>query len=187
MHPTRSLVLAVAALAFAACTRRQPEVPAKTIERAAGEELSDAQVIGILAAANDVEIVGGHQAEQLASAAPVQAFGKQMVTDHTALNHRGADLASRLGITALESPVSKQLREDGDRRLEGRSSLSGDDYDRAYIEDQVLLHATVLQAFDELLIPNAQNAELKVLISEARPQIAAHLEQARTLRARLGE
>ncbi len=44
----------------------------------------------------------------------------------------------------------------------------------------------MLDAIDKTLIPNAKNAELKALIEKVRPAIAAHLEHAQHLKAKLG-
>ena len=55
--------------------------------------------------------------------------------------------------------------------------------------DQILdtREGTVLDAIDKLLIPSAQNAELKGLITKVRPAIAAHLEHAKHLQASLAK
>ena len=44
-------------------------------------------------------------------------------------------------------------------------------------------HQTVLDALDKTLIPSAKNAELKGLLSQVRPNIAAHLDHAKHLQA----
>ncbi len=188
MHarPHLAVMGAAALVALGACAGKQKtETPGETVAAAAGTKPTDPQIVGILTAANDVDIGAGYQAERMASAAEVQAFGKQMVADHTALNEQGAALAKSLGITPEESPTSKQLRENGDRALERRQALTGAQFDRTYLDDEIAFHAAVLKAIDEVLLPNAEAAELKALITRARPQIAAHLEQARTLRQNL--
>jgi putative membrane protein len=51
---------------------------------------------------------------------------------------------------------------------------------------EVAYHQAVLDALDQTLIPQAQNADLKNLLQQVRPAIAAHLERARTLQQSLG-
>jgi putative membrane protein len=182
------LVLAAAALfALSACAGKQKAQPEETVAQAAGSKPTDAQIVAILTAANDADIAGGQQAEKMASSADVQGFGKEMVSDHTALNQRGSALAAKLGVTPEENDTSKKLREDGQKAAEKRQSLTGAAYDKQYLDDEIAFHLAVLQAIDQTLLPSAQNPELKALITEARPQIAAHLEHARTLRANLGQ
>jgi putative membrane protein len=45
----------------------------------------------------------------------------------------------------------------------------------------------VLDALDRTLVPGAQNAELKGLLEKVRPNIAAHLERAKSVQASLGK
>lgn len=179
------LVLAGAAalLLVAACAGRQKaDTPAEAVEQAAGTMPGDAQILGILRAANDVDIGGGYQAERMARSADVQSFGKQMVADHTALNQKADDLAATLGMVPEESETSKQIRENGDRALERRQALAGEEFDRTYLDDEIAFHQALLETIDQVLLPNADGAELKQLVEEARPLIAAHLGQARRLK-----
>ena len=46
-------------------------------------------------------------------------------------------------------------------------------------------HQAVLDAIDKTLIPNAKNAELKALLEQTRPAIAAHLDHAKQIQASL--
>jgi putative membrane protein len=40
---------------------------------------------------------------------------------------------------------------------------------------------------DQVLIPGASNSELRALLEQVRPAVAAHLDHAKQLRAKLGE
>jgi putative membrane protein len=183
-----ALAGAAALLALAACAGRQKaDTPAEAAEQAVGTMPSDPQILGILRAANDVDIAGGYQAERMARDAGVQSFGKAMVTDHAALNQQADELASRLGQVPEESETSKQLRENGDQALERRRSMAGDDFDRTYLDDEIAFHQALLKTIDEVLLPNADSPELKQLLETARPQIASHLAQAQRLKENLGK
>ncbi len=46
---------------------------------------------------------------------------------------------------------------------------------------------TMLDGIDNALIPNAQNAELKALLEQTRPAVAAHLQHAQELQASVGK
>jgi putative membrane protein len=45
----------------------------------------------------------------------------------------------------------------------------------------------VLDALDKTLIPNAQNAELKALLTKVRPTVAAHLARAKDIQTSLNK
>ncbi|MDF1502762.1 DUF4142 domain-containing protein [Roseisolibacter sp. H3M3-2] len=59
-------------------------------------------------------------------------------------------------------------------------------FDRAYVAQQVAAHARTLALVDAA-IARGENAELKTALqSQVRPAVAAHLEEARALQARVG-
>jgi putative membrane protein len=115
----------------------------------------------------------------------VKEFAQRMITDHSAVNQQAGELVARLGVTPEESPTSRQLAQGGESARERLSGLSGAEFDRAYLENEVAYHQKVLDAIDGTLIPGAQNAELKGLLEQTRPAVAAHLEHARQLQGSL--
>jgi putative membrane protein len=116
----------------------------------------------------------------------VKDFAQTMVTDHSQVNKQAVALATKLGVTPEASDVSQQLKASG---AETRTSLQGMTsaaFDKAYIDHEVSYHQAVLDALDKMLIPDAQNAELKALLTKARPVFAAHLQRAKGIQSSLG-
>jgi putative membrane protein len=115
----------------------------------------------------------------------VREFAQTMVRDHRGVNEQAVALATRLGVTPSDNDVSRGLVTDAEAVSTRLSGLSGAEFDRAYMEREVAYHATVLEALDSTLVPNATNDELRALLETARAAVAAHLEHARTLSATL--
>jgi predicted outer membrane protein len=67
-------------------------------------------------------------------------------------------------VTPEENPTSQQFRQAGQQNRNALQGMSGAEFDRAYIANEVTYHQTVLDAIDNTLIPNAQNAELRALL-----------------------
>lgn len=153
----------------------------------AADAPNDAQIAHIVVTANQVDVDAGKLAERRGSSAEVKAFGKQMVTDHSGVNGQATALAKKLGVTPEDNPTSRSLKEGGDRNVAALKALKGTAFDRAYVEHEVAYHEQVLQAIDQVLVPNAKNAELKALVVKVRPAIDAHLQHARMLQAKLGK
>jgi len=63
--------------------------------------------------------------------------------------------------------------------------LKGAEFDRAYLENEVAYHTQVLGAITDVLIPNAQNAELKKMLVDVKPAFQAHLDHAKQALAAL--
>ena len=156
-----------------------------TTDAGAAEGPTDPQIAAIAVAANNVDIAAGQLATEKGSDAEVKSFGQQMVTDHTAVNTQATELVGRLNVTPEENPTSQQLTSDGEATRQRLSGLSGAEFDRAYIDNEVTYHQTVLDAIDQTLIPSADNAELKALLEQVRPAVAAHLDHARQIQTRL--
>ena len=70
-------------------------------------------------------------------------------------------------------------------RLKRLKALKGADFDRAYVDNEVTYHQTVLDALDKTLIPSANNDELKALLVKVRPAFVAHLDHAKHLQSTL--
>lgn len=146
---------------------------------------TDPQIAHIVVTANQIDVDAGKLAESRSQNKEVKAFARQMVTDHTAVNKQAAALAKKLGVTPEDNDTSRSLKQgaaDAAKKLKG---LKGAEFDRAYVENEVGYHQAVLDAIDKVLIPSAQNAELKGLITQVRPAIQAHLDHAKHLQASL--
>jgi putative membrane protein len=148
---------------------------------------NDAQIAHIVVTANQVDIDAGKVAETHGQSAEVKAFGKQMVTDHTAVNKQATALVTKLKVKPEDNPTSQSLKSGGDANVKHLKTLKGAAFDKAYVDQEVTYHQQVLDAIDKTLIPNAKNAELKALIEKVRPAIDGHLQHAKQLQAKLGK
>jgi putative membrane protein len=151
----------------------------------AAPSLSDAEIAHVAVTANAIDVEIGKLALEGASGEAARAFARTMITDHTAVNERAGALAKRLGVTPADNAVSRSLQEGAAQAKAQLAGARGAAFDRAYVEREVAYHQAVLEALDGVLIPGARNAELRALLREVRPAIAAHLEHARSLRGSL--
>jgi putative membrane protein len=147
----------------------------------------DAQIAHIVVTANQVDIDAGKLASTKASSKEVQAFGKQMVADHTGVNQQATALATKLKVTPQDNPTSQSLAKGGKDNLAKLNGLSGAAFDKAYVANEVTYHQAVLDALDKTLIPNAKNDELKALMVKVRPAFVSHLQHAQQLQSTLGK
>ena len=143
----------------------------------------DAQIAGIVVAANTVDIDAGKMARKMSKNKEVQAFAKQMVTDHTGVNKKATALVTKLKVTPTDSELAKSLKQGGADNMAKLKSMKGKDFDKAYVDHEVVYHEAVIDALDKTLIPNAKNAELKDTLVKTRPAFVAHLEHAKQLQS----
>lgn len=152
----------------------------------ARNNINDAQIASIVVTANQVDIDAGKLAASKSSSDAVKKFAQLMVTDHTGVNTAAVDLATKLKVTPQDNAMSRSLNADGEKHLARLQTLSGAAFDKAYIEREVAYHQQVLDAVDQVLIPNATNAELKALLVKVRPTFLAHLDHAKHLQSSVG-
>lgn len=148
---------------------------------------SDPQIAGIVVTANQIDIDAGKLAKSRSKNKEVKDFAQRMITDHGAVNKQAGALAKKLGVKPEDSDTSKSLKQGAAENIASLKKLKDGRFDKAYVDHEVAYHQAVLDAIDKVLIPSAQNQELKDLIVKVRPAIAAHLEHAKHLQADLGK
>ncbi len=148
--------------------------------------LGDPQIAHVAVTSNSIDSAAGADARSKARNAQVREFAQQMVRDHGAVNKQAVALATKLNVTPADNDVSRQLQQGADQARSTLSGQTGAGFDRAYIDHEVQYHQQVLDALDNTLIPGAQNAELKALLQQVRPNVAAHLERAKSIQRSLG-
>lgn len=186
------LALFIVTLALSSCAKRTDETTTtsttttpETTQTAAATP-TDAEIAATVIAANDTDIENGKLALEKSTNADVKQFAKEMIAAHTQLNQQGSALLTKLGVTPADNPTSTSIKTGGESTRATLKGLSGADFDKAYVNGEVDLHQAVLDQLDNTLIPSAQNAELKTLLQQARPTISAHLDHAKSMKAKLG-
>ena len=169
-----SLIIAASVLALAA-----------SVASAQSSGPNDAQIAAIVVTANQVDIDAGKLAVSKSTDKSVKEFAQRMITDHTGVNKAATDLVTKLKVKPEENSTSKSLQKSGDETLKRLNGLKGAAFDKAYVDNEVTYHQTVLDALDKTLIPSATNAELKALLVKVRPAFVAHLDHAKHLQATL--
>jgi len=148
---------------------------------------SDPQIAHIVVTANQIDIDAGKLAKSRSKNKEVQDFAQRMITDHTAVNKQAGALAKKLGVKPEDNDTSKSLKKGATENVANLKKLKDGAFDKAYVDHEVAYHQAVLDAIDKVLIPSAQNQELKGLIVKVRPAIATHLEHAKHVQADLGK
>jgi putative membrane protein len=159
----------------AAATPTTPTAPA----------LTDANIAALLDEANAADSAHGKIASTKGTSADVKAFGVMMMNDHHALRKQGQDLATKLGVTPA-APANDSLPAKAQMVTDSLTSMAkGAAWDRWYIDHEVAMHQEVLATIDAAL-GAAQAAELKDLLTKARPNVEAHLKRAQEIQGKLG-
>ncbi len=144
---------------------------------------SDPQIVGIVLAADQIDVDYGKIALAKSKNKAVREFAQLMVTDHSAVQKSVLALAAKLGVTGAESPTSLGLKQGSVAITTKLKSLDGAAFDTFYIDNEVSYHKAVTDAVETVLIPNAKNGELKAALEGAKPLFLAHLAHARMVQS----
>jgi putative membrane protein len=105
----------------------------------------------------------------------VRQFAQHMINQHTQANIELMELATLKGVT-LPKDIGAE-----NRAVMGRlSSLSGTDFDQAYMTEMVKAHTKVVSMF-QMQAQQGQDRQLKAWTSEKLPALQEHLRMAREM------
>jgi putative membrane protein len=144
---------------------------------------SDANIGAIVLAANQIDIDYGKLALTKTKNKEVLDFAQQMITDHGAVQKSVIELAGKLHLTPVENDTSNSLKTKSVEVTAKLKSLQGKAFDKYYIDNEMAYHKLVTDAIAGVLIPNAQNSELKAALQGAQTLFLGHLEHARNVQA----
>jgi len=165
---------------------RIPFVLAALVAASPAFALTDPQIADVAVTAHNIDIARGKLALSKTKNDEVKQFAQQMVGDHGAGVKEAVALATRLGVKPEKNGTSKGL-EDGAKKAAARlRQESGARFDKDYIDTEVGYHEAVIDAVRNALIPNAQNRDLKQLLTDAVPTLEGHLQHAKNLQKQLG-
>jgi putative membrane protein len=172
-------VLTVGALAFSLRTGNATAAPS-TLAPA----LDDPTIVAIFDAANTADVETGELAEKKGSTKTIRDFGAMLARDHKAVRKQGRDLAKKLGVTPTP-PKDDASAKDHAAVMKKLNSLSGVEFDKAFLQSEIAYHDAVIAAVQSTLLPAIQNAELKQLVVTVAPAFVAHRDGAKNLLTKL--
>ena len=145
---------------------------------AAQSKPTDPQIAHIAYTAGNIDIENAQQALKISKNPDVRTFAESMVKDHTTVNKLALDLCKKLNVTPEDNDTSKSLVKGAQAKRAELAKLSGAEFDKAYMANEVAYHKTVNGALESTLIPSSSNAELKGLLQQGLKIFKGHQQHA---------
>jgi putative membrane protein len=145
-----------------------------------GNSTADTMFIQEAAMSSMAEVAHGQLAAKNASAAAVKEFGGRMVDDHTKANEELKGLASQKSVT-LPTQLDQKHQAVQDRL----AKLTGDAFDKAYMQHMVTAHQQAVSVF-ERETKTGKDADAKGWAAKTLPVVQQHLKMARDINAKIG-
>ncbi len=142
-------------------------------------KLTDPEIASVAVTANQIDIDYATIAQKKSTDKEVIRFATTMQNDHKAVIDMAVKLVTKLNVTPKTNAVTQSLLDGAKKTAAMLNSKSGKAFDKAYIDNEVAYHEAVIAAVETILIPQAQNAELKALLEKVLPSLRVHLEHAK--------
>jgi putative membrane protein len=169
---------ATLALGLSACgTPYSPET-----KPVASSPLLAGEILQVVHTINNGEIKQAGLALQRSENPYVLYYAQLMVQDHMALNQRVAALAVNSGANMEESVLSRTFHTQSNDVLSRTAKMTGQDFNCAYLDQQVKQHAMSLKTVREQLLPSADSSQVKELLASAAPRLEQHMKLAQDYR-----
>ena len=125
------------------------------------------------------EVQAGNLALQKAQSADVKAFAQRMVTDHGNSNSELSQLATAKGLA-----LPTELGGDHESAFNHLNTLSGAEFDKAYMQHMVPDHEKDVADFDKAST-TATDADVKAFAQKTLPVLQDHLRMAKEVSSKL--
>jgi putative membrane protein len=126
------------------------------------------------------EVMLGKLAAEKATNADVKTFAQKMVDDHTKANDQLKDLAKTKGYEIKDEGEKEQ------KMFDKLNKLTGDDFDKEYVNMMVKDHEKAVKEFDDES-KNADDADLKKWAGDTLPTLQDHLKMIQDIQSKLGK
>lgn len=157
--------------------------PANSQEKA--PKLSDPEIASVAVTANQIDVNYGKIALKKSNDKVVRKFAQSMIDDHSNIIKQAAALAGKLGVTPKDNAMTQNLLDGAKATKRKLNKASGDNFDKAYIDNEVAYHEAVISAVKKVLIPQTENAQLKEMLVKVSPLLESHLKMAEMAQAKL--
>jgi putative membrane protein len=145
------------------------------MQASAPPKVDDKKFVKDAAIGGMTEVELGKLATQKASSDQVKQFGQKMVDDHTKAAEQLKQLASKQNIEIASGLDSKHQS-----RVDKLAKLSGADFDKAYVKDQLKDHQSDVKDFSAEA-QNGTDPNVKAFASSTLPTLQEHLDLVKNL------
>lgn len=151
----------------------------------AAQNSGDTEALSTVKAIDQHEIDAANEAMDKRPSSQVLDFAQMMKNDHSANLQKTESLAQELNLSLSDTPGIMAMKAKNAAKSMTLKPLSGDSFEKAYMDAMVSGHQEALDKIDNELLPKAENADVKKHLTETRTAVAAHLQKAKQIQAGL--
>jgi putative membrane protein len=190
---SRTAIAALAICSLAACSKDNNDASTTTVDSTSvastptpppPPQMTDANILAAMTAADSMEIMMGTQTKAVATDAGLKSFAAMMVTDHGKHVKDVDATAKKDNITLAPMAGDTSAQHMQNMKTAMSAMTKGAATDSSIIAEFVNGHQAVI---DQLNAADgaAQNADVKALIASTKPVVQKHLDAAKALQDKM--
>lgn len=148
--------------------------------RSTPADTGDRMIYMALESANTGEIEAAQVALTKANSPRVKQFAQTLIDDHTKVRQEARDLQRKENGDMPNMPPDSSSGAHA-AAMQQYANLTGRDFDRVFLQNQIDMHKEVIGDVRDRLIPTARSKDLKSLMQKALPSLEAHRRTAESL------
>ena len=142
----------------------------------------DADLAGIILAANQHGLDEAELARQKATSPAVRDYATRMIAAHRQAGDQTRQRLDEIDIVPESTNLSGEVYHNNDITIEELSRMEGANFDRNFMDMQVGLHEWAVEYLDQRFIPASQDPRMRDLLESTRDGMMDHLNSARQVR-----
>ncbi len=154
-------------------------------ERVMPGTMSDANVLAVMNTIDKSEMEAAQLAKQKAQSSEVRDYASHLIADHSATMDKNRQLANQTSLRPDPPALAATMNSTHQETMERLRSLSGSEFDRAYIAYQVAMHEQAVSLVEKTS-SSADNPQLKQRLSLVVHDLRDHLAKAKSIQGQIG-
>jgi putative membrane protein len=153
-------------------------------ERVMPGTMSDANVLAVMNTIDKSEMEAAQLAKQKAQSSQVRDYANHLIADHSAIMDKNRQLSNRANLRPDPPALASTMNSTHQETMDQLRKLSGNDFDRAYMEYQVKMHEEAV-TLAEKTSTSADNPQLKQQLSQVVNDLRNHLSKAKSIQGQI--
>lgn len=176
-----ALTLAISPV-YASATHPTP-MTSKTAAPATSMKITPAEIgtLSTIAAIDKAEIIVAVVASNKKPSSDVADYAKMMIEMHGDNLTQILEMANTLHALPLKGGETDMIQSSNAKDTAALAALSGDQFDKAYIDAMVKGHQGALNLIDTKLMKTAKSDEIKKFVTDTRAVVVQHLDAAKKI------
>jgi predicted outer membrane protein len=151
-----------------------------------GAQLSEDQIVGVLASANESQITLGHMTADNLLTPDLRRYAGDMIMSHSQAQVRLSQLSEEQAMSVDDSPVAQEFSDsEGSAEQTLAREPIGRDYDMKYAAAEAQHHQQVIALIDNQLMQDARSERTITELQKTRAEASTHAGRINEIAAQL--